>query len=469
MSDSAATTHVQAESAQLKKELGLRDLVLTQILYVVGLSWVGAAAKLGPQQIPFWLGAMLTFYLPQALVVIYLSRRYPLEGGLYQWTKLGLNPLLAFMVGWNLWLYAIVLLGAFGIQVANAIVYAIGPSAQWLSGNKVYIGAVTGVLLGGLIVTTILGLRIGKWVHNTGAVLLLAAFALLLLLPVLNTLRGTLRVYHPLAMATPAFTLFNLNVASKLAVGALSGFEYVAVLAGESRDARRTIGRSVLIAAPVIALMFILGTSAIQALVEPAKVDLVGPIPQAFRAGLGAAGSAVALLVPFAIFAVTARTIANSSVIFTATTRMPMVAGWDRLLPAWFVQLHAKYRTPVNSILFIGACALALAAVGLFKVGEQEAFQLIDNAAGIFYGLTYLVLFAIPMVGLRRQSEPVPLWLRAACVIGFAVTALYVVFTLVPIVSVVSRLAFALKIGTMVVAANAIGAAVYFRKRRVSH
>lgn len=457
---------VESASADLRKELGLRDLVLTQILYVVGLSWVGAAAKLGPQQIPFWLGAMLTFYLPQALVVIYLSRRYPLEGGLYQWTKLGLNPFLAFMVGWNLWLYAIVLLGAFGIQVANAIVYAIGPSAQGLSGNKVFIGAVTGVLLGGLIVVTVIGLRVSKWVHNTGAVLLLAAFALLLLLPVLNLMRGTLRDYHPLAMAAPAFTLFNLNIASKLAVGALSGFEYVAVLAGESRDARRNIGRSVLIAAPVIALMFILGTSAIQALVEPAKVDLVGPIPQAFRAGLGAGGSAVALLVPFAIFAVTARTIANSSVIFTATTRMPMVAGWDRLLPAWFVQLHGKYRTPVNSILFIGACAFAMAAIGLFKVGEQEAFQLIDNAAGIFYGLTYLVLFAIPMVGLRQQSEPVPLWLRAACVIGFAVTSLYVVFTLVPIVTVVSRLAFALKIATMVVGANAIGAAVYYRGRR---
>jgi amino acid transporter len=196
-------------------------------------------------------------------------------------------------------------------------------------------------------------------------------------------------------------------------------------------------------------------------------VDLVGPIPQAFRAGLGAGGSAVALLVPFAIFAVTARTIANSSVIFTATTRMPMVAGWDRLLPAWFVQLHSRYRTPVNSILFIGACAIAMAAVGLFKVGEQEAFQLIDNAAGIFYGLTYLVLFAIPMVGLRRQSEPVPRWLRIACAVGFAVTALYVVFTLVPIVTVVSRVAFALKIGTMVVGANVIGAAVYFRGRRL--
>jgi len=283
---SNGSARVEQESASLRKELGLPDLVLTQILYVVGLSWVGAAAKLGTAQIPFWLAAMALFYLPQAAVVVYLSRRFPLEGGLYQWAKLGLNGGIAFLVGWNLWLYAIVLLGAFGLSVANAIVYAIGPSAEWLSGNHVFIGAVTGILLGALIVVSILGLGVSKWVHNAGAVLLLTAFAFLLILPLINVARGTLRAYHPLTVTAPALTLLNLNIFGKLAVGALSGFEYVAVLAGEARDAKRTIAKSVIIAAPVIALMFILGTSAVQALVPPGQIDLVGPIPQAFRMGL---------------------------------------------------------------------------------------------------------------------------------------------------------------------------------------
>jgi amino acid transporter len=459
--------NVEEHSTHLRKELGLRDLVLTQILYVVGLSWVGTAAKLGESQIPFWLLAMALFYVPQAAVVVYLSRRFPLEGGLYQWAKLGLNGGIAFLVGWNLWLYAIVLLGAFGIQVANAIVYAVGPSAQWLSGSHVYIGAVTGFLIGALVVVSILGLRWSKWVHNIGAVLLLAAFALLLVLPLINVARGTLRAYHPLVMAAPALTLFNLNIFGKLAVGALSGFEYVAVLAGETRDARRNIGRSVIIAAPLIALMFILGTSAIQALVPPDQVDLVGPIPQAFRMALGSSG-AVAIIVPFAIFAVTARTVANSSVIFTATSRMPMVAGWDSLMPAWFARLSPKYKTPVNSILFIGACSLVFGAAGMFNVGEQEAFQLIDNAAGIFYGLTYLVLFAVPLVGLARTGQRAPLWLRVLASLGLAVTALYMVLSVIPIVSVVSRLAFALKISVLVAGANAVGVGLYLRKRRAA-
>lgn len=467
MSATPETASVEQHSADLRKELGLGDLVLTQILYVVGLSWVGTAAKLGQSQIPFWLGAMALFYLPQAAVVVHLSRRFPLEGGLYQWTKLGLNGGIAFLVVWNLWIYAIALLGAFGLQFANAMIYAIGPRAEWLSGNHFYIGAVTGFLIGGLVIVSIKGLGLGKWVHNVGAVLLLLAFALLLLLPLINVAKGTLREYHPLAVTAPTLTLYSLNIFGKLAVGALSGFEYVAVMAGEARDARRTIGRSVIIAAPVIALMFILGTSAIQALVPIDQIDLVGPIPQAFRMALGSSG-AVAILVPFAVLAVSARMVANSSVLFTATSRMPMVAGWDRLLPGWFAHLSPKYKTPVNSILFIGGCAFVFAALGMTNVGEQEAFQLIDNAAGIFYGLTYLVLFAIPLVGLAQTGTRAPLWLRLLAAAGFATTTLYVILSVLPIVSVVSRVAFALKISVLVIGANCVGTALYFRERRAS-
>src|SRR6266404_9865742 len=91
----AIESEVKARSAVFKKELGLFDLVLTQVVFVVGTIWVGWAAKLGSQQNFFWLLAILTFYLPLAAAVIFLSRLMPLEGGLYQWTKLAFNDLVA--------------------------------------------------------------------------------------------------------------------------------------------------------------------------------------------------------------------------------------------------------------------------------------------------------------------------------------------------------------------------------------
>ncbi len=102
-----AEAQVEAHSASLRKELGVGDLVLTQILFIVGLSWIGVAGELGPAHVVLWSLALLLFYLPSAAVVIYLNRLMPLEGGLYQWAKLGFNEAVGFLLAWNLWLYVI--------------------------------------------------------------------------------------------------------------------------------------------------------------------------------------------------------------------------------------------------------------------------------------------------------------------------------------------------------------------------
>src|SRR5207249_9443594 len=57
-----AERRVEEQSVALKKPLGLGDLVLTQIVFVVGSGWVGTAAKLGTSHLFFWLLAILLFY-----------------------------------------------------------------------------------------------------------------------------------------------------------------------------------------------------------------------------------------------------------------------------------------------------------------------------------------------------------------------------------------------------------------------
>src|SRR5919202_4007846 len=138
----AEEERVAARGAVFKKELGLSDLVLTQILFIVGLPWVGVAAKQGPSHIVLWLLAMLFFYVPSAVVVIYLNRIMPLEGGLYQWAKLGFNDLVGFLVAWNLWLFAILNTSEIGLQVTQYLGYIMGPGSEGLTSNKVFIGLV---------------------------------------------------------------------------------------------------------------------------------------------------------------------------------------------------------------------------------------------------------------------------------------------------------------------------------------
>jgi glutamate:GABA antiporter len=459
----AEDASVEARSAALSRELGVTDLALSQILFIVGLPWVGVAAKLGPSHVVFWLLAIVLFYLPSAAVVTYLNRLMPLEGGLYQWAKLGFNELLGFLVAWNLWLFAILNTSEAGLQVTQYFVYIV-PSAGWLLNSRLFVSLVNVVLIGALVAITVRGLSVGKWLHKAGGVLMLFTFTALLLLPWLNLARGTLASFHPLATAMPAVTVFSLNLLGKMGFGALGGFEYVAIHAGECRNPVRSIARSVVVAAPIIAAMFILGTSSVLALVPFDEIDLIAPIPQVLSAGFRPFG-AVGLVAPATIVVLACVRIAQASVMFAGITRLPMVAGWDALVPSWFTRLDPRYRTPVNSIVFVGASTFALATAGLIGVGKQEAFQLLWNASAIFYALTYLVMFAIPLVGLRHRAERAPLWLRAAAVSGFSMTALYVTLSILPIVQVESRLVFAAKICVLIAVTNAIGVGIYVKSR----
>jgi len=236
-----AEASVQERSGVFRKELGLMDLALTQILFIIGLGWIGTAAKLGPSQVVFWLLAVVLFYIPSAVVVIYLNTLMPLEGGLYQWAKLGFNELAGFMVAWNLWIYAIVLTSELGVQAASNLAYALGPNFAWLAGSKWFMTAASCVLIGTLGAVSIVGLSVGKWVHNAGGFVMIAIFAALIALPLMNAARGSIPGFKPFPIAVPAITLLNLNILGKLGFAALGGFEYVAIFAGECRNPVRTI------------------------------------------------------------------------------------------------------------------------------------------------------------------------------------------------------------------------------------
>src|SRR5438128_2197633 len=464
-----AERDVEEHSASLNKPLGLRDLVLTQIVFVVGSSWVGTAAKLGPSHLFFWLLAILLFYIPQAAVVIYLSRLMPLEGGLYQWAKLGFNDFAGFIVAWNMWLLSITVLALGGMFVTTNLSYAIGETAAWMPNNKLCVALISCALVTSLGWTGIRGLSLGKWVHNIGGFAMLLVYGALIVLPFVNLMRGQLKQYHPLQLAAPTISIFYcFNIFSKLAVGALSGFEYVAILAGETRAPARDIGRSVVIAAPIIALMFILGTGSVLAFIGNQPIDLIGPVPQTLRLGLRSFPIAGAIA-SVGITVMTARTIASTSVHLTGSSRLPMVAGWDRLLPGWFSRLHARYATPVNSIIFVGATTLVIAISSQIGAGIQEAFQLVDNAANVFYGIVYFMMFAIPIFGAGAIRSGAPIWLRVAAICGAAVSLSAIFFTVYPIIDVPSPLVFGAKIAAVTIIANAIGVAIYLvgeRKRR---
>ena len=449
----------------LDRQLNLRDLVLTQILCVVGSSWVGVAAGLGRAQSVMWVAAMLVFYLPMAASVIGLNRAMPLEGGLYVWAHRAFGGLGGFLTAWNLWVYGIAVTATILYAIPTELSYLIGPAAAWLPENRIVSLALVTAMLAAVTVAALRGLELGKWIHNIGGIAMLTVFAALILLPVWGLARHMPIHWTPFAAQLPPVSLRSFALFGQMLFGAQCGLEYIAILAGESRQPARAIGLSVWISSPVICAMFILGTGAVVAFAVPGHIDFIAPIPQTLRIALGDTGIGN-LFATAAILLLQLRLIGAASYIFTGVTRLPMAAGWDALVPEWFTRLHPKRHTPANSILCTAALVWMLVLLASVGVHAQEAFQVLSNASLAHYQLAYLAMFAIPLAGAIALRRSLPAWLKWTSLVGFCATLFSLVISVHPIVNVANAGAYAGKILGTTVVSNLIALFFYKWRRR---
>ena len=454
-----------SSSRALRKQLGFGDLVLTCVLLVVIPDFFGTAVKAGRASVFFWLLAIVFFFLPQALVVNHLNRRLPLEGGMYEWARVAFGDLAGFLVAWNLWVYVVIYSAAVGLVTTNYLAYVLRPQFSWISTNRVALLCANLAIIAALMLVTQLGLRVGKWFTNVGSALTIVTIAVLAALPFVRHAQGSLAEFHPFALVVPPLSLFSVSVFSKMTFGALVGLEYASIFSGESRNPLRDFPRAILIAVPIVILLYILGTSAILAFVSPESVDLIGPIPQALQVGF--AGMAAArVIVPLAILLLLTNYLATFALNFAANTRLPMVAGWDHLVPEWFTRLHPKFRTPVNSILFLGAITLVTGVAALVGVRELEAFSMLQIWSFTFYGLAYLALFAIPIFA-KQESRLRSAWpLKLAAASGLGLTLLFVVLSIFPIVDVADPRKYAVKTVAVLIGANCFAVLLFYVQRR---
>jgi len=463
----AAGTRARSHESELRKELGTFDLALAQVAYMITLEFFGAATKAGSSHAVFWLTGIVLFFIPLAIVVIFLNDRMPLEGGLYEWARLGFNEGIGFLVAWNLWLYIVLLVGEYGFVLITYVAFAFGDKAQWMASSKGMILAASLLLVATMVVITAVGLRVGKWVINLGGLMTIFSLGLLVLLAATRHWIAGDRAAQALPLVAPPPTLLSVSIFSKMTFGALCGFEFVAILAGECRNPARTIGKSIVISAPIIGALYIFGTSAILAFVPANQINLIGPVPQALTMALGSS-TPTRLLAPITILLLFTNVFCTAALAFANSARLPMVAGWEGILPSWFTRLHPRYRTPINSVFFAAAATLAACVIALAGVNEEEAFSLIQIWGFTLYGLVYLAMFAIPLLrGQKLGVQPGPSVKLAACS-GFVVTLLFVVLSVFPVIDVPNPASYAWKTIAVVVGLNAVGGALYLRARRAA-
>jgi amino acid transporter len=456
----------------LKRELGLRDLVPMQILLVVGLTWAGTAARQGATHVAFWVAAVVLFFLPLAAVVGWCAKLWPQEGGVYQWTKHAWGAPAGFMTAWNFGMWALMAVAAIGVQVAAALSYALGPKAAWMQESHGFLAVLTVLIFTAILLVNIPGFGIGRWVAHFGTTVTVLLTVLLVVLlvwhPHTSAAHPHVSPQKPFGLALPAVTLLSINLFSKVAFNALTGLEQVAVFAGEIRNAGRAIVRSAWIAAPIIVVIYLLMTGSMLTYTPADKINLASPIPQVLAAAFST-GSALSgvdwglLLGRVAILVMALAVVAQYSVIVAETSRLPLVAGWDGILPEWFTRLDPKWKTPTRSLTVIVVLCVALGLLASVGTGAQEAFQLLTDSGNLCYGVNYLLMFAIPLGVGSRFGEAPSGWLKLAAVSGLGMTLLAVGFQLLPIVDVANKWLFAAKVSGTATLLNVVGMVIYWR------
>jgi len=463
----------------LKKELRLRDLVQMQILLVVGVTWIGTAAKQGGTHLVLWIAAIVTLFLPSAAVVTFCVQIWPEEGGVYQWTRQVFGPLAGFLNAWNFGIWALLSVSNIGILSATSLAYLLGPKYAWIGESNWAIHGFNIGLFALILVICIVGFKIGKYIAHFGTFTMILVNALLVGLLFVHPHATAAHPHHSpqapfsLVLGLPMITLLTVNLFSKMALNGLAGLEQIAVFAGEIKNAASAIWKSAWLAAPIIALIFILGTGSILTYIPADKVDLDGPVPQVLAAAFAGGGARAGIdwglmLGRGAILALALAVIAQYTLIVAETSRLPMVAGWAGVLPEWFTRLDPRFGTPVRSIVVIVILAIIACSLATFGADAHEALQLINVTDAFLYDIYFGMMFLIPLVAGSRFGRRPSLLLKVASLSGFLVTVLAAGMSIFPIINVPNPLLFGTKIILAAVLINLVGALIYWRSRRPS-
>jgi amino acid transporter len=380
-----------ANPPQLKRVLGRGDLVLLFVVAVFNLNVVPSIAANGGVTVWLWLISLLLFFWPQGIAVIELAHRYPGEGGVYLWAKEVFGDFHGFLSGWCYWTNNMLYVPTVMLYFVGVSVFALGPGHAALAESKSFAMVASVALLAFLTVLNIVGLGVGKWLNNLGAIGTFVAAAVLIGLGITVWSRfGT-----PVTSAEfhiPADPRFVLNSFGVICFG-LVGLELASVMGDEIREPRRTLPGAVAWGGIISGALYIGATLTLLVAIGKNDISVLQGIVQgvshmANKVGVGW------IIAPFAVML--SLSIAGiGSAWMGGSARIPFVAGLDSYMPSAMGKVHPRYSTPHVALIVQAVVSLILIVINFTASGGvQEAFQTMLSLAVVLQLVPFLYVFA---------------------------------------------------------------------------
>ncbi len=414
----------------LRRELRLRDLVFFDICAIVSLRWIAAAAHAGPGSLVLWVIAAVFFFLPSAIVVARLSRRFPEEGGMYIWTKRAFGDRHAFLCGWFYFLSTILYFPSLLLAGIGMTAYALGGVGQRLAEDRAFALPATLAVLWTGFGANFFGMKVAKWISALGGS---STFIIGALLGALAIAAGLHSGAATKLNALPKTNLATVNFWSQIAF-AFVGLELAPIVSAEIRNPRRDLPRAAVISGVISAIFYIGVTTALLVLLKPEEISPMTGLAEAGAAGAVKLG-APALAILLAILIGTAL-IGQLDTWIAGNTRLPYAIGLDHYLPAAFRRIHPRWGTPYVSLLVQAAAATVFLLMAQLGESVRAAYQIMVDTMIIATFIPFVYIFA---AGFRFAS-------RIAAVSGIAVTLIAIVLSAVPPPEAASVAVFEIKV-----------------------
>src|SRR5437867_6953786 len=268
----------------LKRELGLWDLVLLNVVAIVGLRWwLTSAGGYGYAALPLWLLAFLCFFVPSGLAVIDLTTRYPEEGGIYAWTKHAFGDDHGFIAGWCLWTNNLIYFPHLLIFTAGNLVFMLGDGQQGLAASPAFMAAVSLVIFWVVVWMNVRGLKNARWLNNLGAYGTWLPATLLMLLGAFAWVRYGAATPLRAGGLVPVLKFETLSFFSAICFG-FSGLDLGALMGEEIVEPRKNVPRAILISGVIITLIYILVPAALPVALPQQNIGLLECLAAAIAA-----------------------------------------------------------------------------------------------------------------------------------------------------------------------------------------
>jgi amino acid transporter len=390
----AQGTLVVQEKAKLRRVLGRFDLVLFTACAIVGLDSVAYAAEAGAQVITWLVISLIVFLLPYGMLTAELGSAFPVEGGPYEWAKMGFGRLAGSITAVLYWLSNPIWIGGTLTASTIATLNAFVLTKPLGTTGEIVVGLLFTWLTVGL---AIVAFRYGKWAPNIGT------FVKIAVVGIFTALFIAFLVQHgrPAGASTAANLKPSVN-GFLTVIGVLVflwvGFELSNGAGEEMQNPARDVPKMIVGSGIIGALLYGLAIVGIILVIPKTGLSSVSGFAQAYKAVAGVFHSH-GLNVAFAILIIVTL-IGSGAVWLEGADRTQAIAALDGAAPAWMGRF-TSFGTPIAVNLMSGILASAFVFfVFLITSGKLASFfsvmiSLVISTTAVSYFFIFPALVAL--------------------------------------------------------------------------